>query len=348
MQRKLKFSSVAAATVLLSVTVLTPGHAREQKPKQATAKAAPQPAQKVDESTFDVLKLSSPTPTSVSVPYIAEKKGFFREVRIKPDFVGVVESGKQVPSVLAGKLDVGGAHVNRTIAAISNGAKVIAVVAGSETKKEFPHMTHAVLKDSPIKTARDLVGEKYGTSAYGGCMEYTIYEYMRLKGGVADPKGKLEITIIPIGQEVQALKQRLVEVISTNGNPDYVFKTNPDLRELFIDYDVWKEVGGATPNYFSNDFIKKKPDVVRRYVSAIAKTNNWINSHPDEAREIMARDFKVAKEKVDVKYYAKDGIIKDDSVQMWIDALNYYKEIKPGIKSTQIYTNEFNPYNKKK
>jgi hypothetical protein len=46
-------------------------------------------------------------------------------------------------------------------------------------------------------------------------------------------------------------------------------------------------------------------------------------------------------------HYARDGIIKDDSIQLWIDALNYYKEIKPGIRASDIYTNEFNPYAKK-
>jgi ABC-type nitrate/sulfonate/bicarbonate transport system substrate-binding protein len=326
--------------------MLPSGYAQDLKAKDSKApqKAAPP----VDERTFDVLKLASPLPTSVSVLHIAEKKGFFREARIKPEFVGTVEAGKQVPYVLAGKLDVGGAHVNRTIAAKSNGARITAVVAQSETRREFPHMTFAVLKDSPIRTARDLAGKKYGTSAYGGCMEYTPYDYMRLKGGVADPKGKIQVVIIPAGQEVQALKQKLVDVISLSAYPKYVYKTEPGLRHLFIDYDVWGEVGGATPLYFSNEFIRKKPDVVRRFVGAIAKTNNWINAHLEEARDITSKDFNIPKEKINAMHYAKDGIIKENSVQLWIDALNYYKEIKPGIKTADIYTNDFNPYYKKK
>ncbi len=346
MLRKSRIRLAVLSTIILSTLLLQTGYAKD--PKTKVAKAPQNAAQPVDESTFDVLKLSSPTPTSVSVLHIAEKKGFFREARIKPEFVGIVESGKQVPYVLAGKLDVGGAHVNRTIAAKSNGAKVTAVVAQSETKKNFPHMTFAVLKDSPIKSAKDLVGKKYGTSAYGGCMEYTPYDYMRLKGGVADPKGQVEVVIIPPGQEVQALKQKLVDVISLSAYPKYVYKTEPGLRHLFIDYDVWGEVGGATPLYFSDEFIKKNPDVVRRFVGAIAKTNNWINSHLDEAKEITSKDYKIPKEKINAMYYAKDGIIKDNSIQLWIEALNYYKEIKPGIKAADIYTNEFNPYYKKK
>jgi len=342
MSSKKRFGLGVCAAIVISAGLLQSGYATESKAKPGAAATA------VDESGFDVLKLSSPTPTSVSVYHIAEKEGFFREARIKPQYVGVVDAGKQVPCVLAGQLDVGGAHVNRTIAAKSNGAKVTAVVAQSETRKEYPHMTFAVLKDSPIKSAKDLVGKKYGTSAYGGCMEYTPYDYMRLRGGVADPKGKLELVIIPVGQEVQALKKKLVDVISLSAYPKYVYKTEPGVRHLFIDYDVWGEIGGATPLYFSDRFIKKNPDVVRRFVGAIAKTNNWINAHPEEAKEITSKDFNIPKEKINVMHYAKDGIIKENSVQLWIDALNYYKEIKPGIKVADIYTNDFNPYYKKK
>lgn len=293
------------------------------------------------------LKLTSSTGTSVSPTFLAEHLGFFKENGIKADFVGVIESGKQVSSVVAGKLDVGGAHVNRTIAGISNGAKIKAVIAGSETNQQYPHMAIAVLKDSPIKKAEDLVGTKHGTSAYGGCMEYTPYDYLRLNGKVKDPKEALEIVIIPTGQEIQALRQKQVDSIALSGNPEYVLKTNPDLRLLFTDYDVWGTIGGNTPGYFSTSFIEKHPDVVRGYVTAIAKTYNWINEHREEAVEIISKEFKVDKEKINLFNYPKDGIIQEDTVQVWIDALNYYKEIKPGIKPSDVYTNEFNPFYKK-
>lgn len=341
-----KIKLKAVALLLLSfVAVMPAGCSQGQAGKAAHADRGAE--QSADESGLDVIRLVSPATTGVSVYHIAERLGYFREAGIKPEFVGTVESGKQVSSVIAGKLDVGGAHVNRTIAAISNGAKVTAVVAGTETKSGFPHMTFAVLKDSPIKEPKDIIGKRYGTSAYGGCMEYTPYDWMRLNG-IDDPKGRIELVIIPTGQEILALRQRQVDFISLSTDPDYTFKNEPDLRELFNDNEVWGEVGGATPLYFSNDFIKKKPDVVRRFVGAVAKANNWIDDHMEEAIEITSKDFNIPKEKVTIKYYARDGIIKEDSIRLWIDALNYYKEIRPGIKAEDIYTNEFNPFYKEK
>jgi len=298
---------------------------------------------------YDVIKLITPSTGSVSTFKIAEWKGYFVEARIYPDYQGSLDSAKAVASVLAGKIDVGGAHVNRTIAAISNGAKVTAVVAQSETTPRYPHMTFAVLKDSPYKSAKDLVGLKYGTTAYGGCMEYTPYDQLRLNAKVPDPKNALGgIVIVPSGQEIATLRAHQADFISLSTNPDYTFSHEKDLRLFFIDFDVWGTIGGATPLYFSDEFIKNNPDTVRRFVKAIAKANNFIDDNVDEAQELTAKFYKIPKEKTTIMHYARDGIIKDDSIQIWIDTLNYYKEIKPGIVTSQIYTNAYNEFAKSK
>ncbi|MDF2923704.1 MAG: taurine transporter substrate binding subunit [Paenibacillaceae bacterium] len=351
MTRFIRMKPLSVVLLLLSLWIVLAGCGEKEAvqaggvPAASNASAAPASGSAGEKELFS-LKLTSPSGSGVSPTFIAEHLGFFKENGIKADFVGAIDSGKQLSSVVAGKLDVGGGHINRTIAGISGGAKVRAVVAGSETDKDYPHMTFAVLKDSPIKTAADLIGTKHGASAYGGCMEYTPYEYMRLNGKVKDPKEDLELVIIPVGQEVQALRQKQVESIAVSGNAQYVLNNSPDLRLLFTDYDVWGTVGGNTAGFFAQSFIDKHPDIVKGYVAAIGKSYNWINEHRDEALEITAKEFKVDRAKINIMNYPKDGVIKEDSVQLWIDTLNYYKEIKPGIKPADIYTNEFNPYYK--
>lgn len=56
---------------------------------------------------------------------------------------------------------------------------------------------------------------------------------------------------------------------------------------------------------------------MKAYVTAFAKAGNWINANPDKAAEIISQDFKIDKDKVVIFRYAKDGIIKEDSVQVW-------------------------------
>ena len=293
------------------------------------------------ESKLDVVKLPDAfVPTSVYSYYIADELGFFKDEGIKPEFVGVVPTPQLVAAVMAGKVDVGGAHANRTIAGISAGAKIQAVVSQSESTKDKPHMVFVTLAASPLRKPQDLLGKRLAIMAFGGCNEYTPYEYLR-KNGVADPKGKLQIITTPPGKELDALRRGAVDFAGVHMDPKDILRQG-GLRILFTDFDIWGKVGGATPLYFSTKFIKEKPDVVRRFVKAIARTNNWINANPEKAEQVHAKRMKVDPTIVTANYFVPNGLIKEDSIQLWLDILNHYHEIKPELKTASIYTNSFN------
>jgi len=306
-------------------------------------------SQSRQDGQLDVVKLPDPfIPNTVCSYYVADELGFFRDEGIKPEFVGVVPTPQLVAAVMAGKVDVGGAHANRTIAGISAGAKIKAVVAQTETTREQPHMVFVTLANSAIKEPKDLLGKRLAIMAFGGCNEYTPYEYLR-KHGIANPKGKLSIVTTPPGKEIDALRRGGADFAGVHMDPKDVQRLG-GLRILFTDYDIWGTIGGATPLYFSDKFIKEKPDVVRRFVKAIARTNNWINANPKRAEQIQAKRVKVDPALVNVNHFTPNGIIKEESVQLWVDILNDYHEIKPGIKTADVYTNAFNaqPEGKKK
>lgn len=279
--------------------------------------------------------------TSVNVFWVAEEMGFAREENLAFEDVGVVPSGEILASVVSGKIDVGGAHVNRTIAGINAGAKVKAVAAATETLKDFPHMCYVTVKGSAIQSAQDVVGKKVGLTAYGGCNEYTPYAWLQ-KNGIDNPKGKFEIIILPSETKLlQALEQGQVDVAGIHKDQVWVAEQGKyDL--LFTDYDVWETIGGATPHYFSEKFISEHPDVVERYVRVIAKTNNWVNANREKAAEITAKWGNVDPIRVRAANYAQNAVIKPETVQVWIELLEQFGEIKPGLTPDKIYTNEFN------
>jgi ABC-type nitrate/sulfonate/bicarbonate transport system substrate-binding protein len=283
--------------------------------------------------------------TSLYIPYVAEEKGFFAEAGIKPVFTGVIGPGQHVAAVVAGTNDVGTMHVNRTINGIAAGAKIRAVVAGTETTESYPHMEYVVLEDSPLKEGKDIIGKKVGIVALGGCNEYTPYEYLKKYTDITDPKNQFEIVTVPAGNEETVLRTGQVDVIGIHGLVEEVFSPG-GVRVLFDDYDVWEGVGGATPYYCRTDFIEQNPEAVRRFVSAIAKASNWANANRDEARKIQAERLKVDLDRVSSTYFAKDGIIKPETIQVWIDTLKGYGEVKADIPVENVYTNEFNEFAK--
>ncbi|HEX9059222.1 MAG TPA: ABC transporter substrate-binding protein [Clostridia bacterium] len=341
---KIKFKRMLliAAVILMVFSQLT-GCGKEQDAKK-DQKATNEYSTVQKEP--DVIKLPLPSSViGVSIYDIAEELGFPKEENLKFEFVGAVDPGQLVASVVAGKIDVGGAHINRTIAGISAGAKIKAVVAQTVTTKEIPHMTYITEAGSPINSAADLAGKRLGIYAFGGCNEYIPYGYM-LKNGIDAPKGKFKIVVAPESKLEQALKQKEVDIIGLHDSPSNILKRG-NYKVVFSDYDVWEEIGGGTPLYFSQKFIKEKPDVVRRFVKVIAKTNSWVNKNPQKAVEITAKKYKVNPEILRSNIYVEDGVIKDETVTVWIDLLKKFGEIKSDIKPSDIYTNEFNENAKK-
>ncbi|MDR1608485.1 MAG: ABC transporter substrate-binding protein [Deltaproteobacteria bacterium] len=324
-----------------------PSAASPAKPQEA----AP-PADLAEDEVWEngkkyfVLKL----PVSVDAPspeifLSAEENGFFEQSGLKTNYVGSVPGNQTLPSILKGIIHTNGrGHVNTTIAAISAGAKIKAVAQKTESTKKQPHMVAIVKKDSPINTAQDLVGKKIGSPGSSGCNGYFHLAYLR-QAGIPDVKNAADLVVIKEAVIEQALRQGDIDVALTHKLPDY-YATNDEFRVIFSDYDIWENRGGGTPYFFSLDFIKNRPDVVRAFATAMAKTANWANEHPLENREITARRFKMDINVVTERYYAPNAIIQPDTVTVWLELLEEFKEIQPGLPLDKIFTNEFNPFYK--
>lgn len=295
-----------------------------------------------DTSDFDVIRLpSSSNPLNVDTITIAEELGFFREQKIKIERIGIVPWAQLIPSLVSGKLDFASGHINRVAAAVAAGAKVKAVAANTLTTKEKPHMTFVVKEESPIKSPEDILGKKIAIMAYGGCNEYTPYEYLK-KNGISDPKGKFDIVVVPAGKEEETLRKGEVEIAGTHDDPSNLLERG-GVRILFTDYDIWEDVGGQAPYFAAESFINENPDLVKRFVTVIGKVNKWINENQEKAIEINAKVYNVDVSKVRVGYYVSDAVIKEETVKLWIDILNGYNDLKRNIEPSEIYTNEFNP-----
>ncbi|MDR1873018.1 MAG: ABC transporter substrate-binding protein [Deltaproteobacteria bacterium] len=324
-----------------------PASAAKGEPQALAAKALSDPkAPSSEEIPLTILKAPFPDePTAPSIFLVGQKLGIFQKHHIDFDYVGAIPSTQLVASVVSGHIDVShGAHINRTIAGISAGAKILAVAGNSETTERFPHMIGVVRKDSPLRKPEDFIGKKIGISLVGGCHEYTPYAWLT-KNGVKDPKNKVTIIVLSRNALEQALRQGEIDLAMLHKMPEEMERKG-EFDVIFSDYDVWGPNGGATPPYFATKFIQEKPEVVKEFVAAVAETINWSNANPYGAREITARGTNYDVNLVNQRYFTPDGIIKPITAEVWIDLLVEFGEIKPGIQLEQIYTNEFNPFNK--
>jgi ABC-type nitrate/sulfonate/bicarbonate transport system substrate-binding protein len=341
-KRKIKPSVVNLLLLTLMVSVLAGCSATSSDKTANTLKTVTE-----NGKTYIEIRIpDNPTLSSTYTPYIADAKGFFEEVGIKPIFTGAIQPGQFVAAVVTGDNEVGYMHVNSTLAGIAAGAPITMVVADPITTAEYPHMEFIVLEDSPLQKPEDIVGKKIGVTSISGCGEYTPYALLEKYLGISDGHDQFEFALIPNRTEETALRSGEVDVVGFHGHPEAVFERG-GVRKLFDDYDVWGTEGGACPWYFRNDVMAANPEAVRRFVAAIVKTNEYIDENPDEARALQAKRVDLPLQEVVTYYRVKDGIITEESIKIWADILAKYGELdKVGgsLKVTDYYTNEFNEY----
>lgn len=289
------------------------------------------------------------SPGAVTLPELAEDLGYLAPVKL--DYAGISTGGPQgIQIVLTGDADISSpAFTGAVVKVLATKAPVKAVIASYGTEKDT--LTgYYVLEDSPIKTARDLIGKKVAVNTLGAQMEFMLTEYLR-RGGLTEEEIKqVTLVVVPPGSGEQTLRQHQVDVAPLGG-PSVA---RGGIRMLVKEYELFGEFT-AGAYVMSNQFLKDNPNTTRHVLGAIGKAIEWSRITPRE--EIVARLEKIIKARnrnetpENVQYWTgwgvagKGGLFKDDDFQIWIDWLVKDGQLKAGeLKPSDVYTNEFNPF----
>lgn len=288
--------------------------------------------------------------SQVTFPELADGLGFFDKVSL--DWVGDTTSGPQdIQSAATGDTDFGGAFNGAIVKLAAANSPIQSVVSYYGADKETFNGFY-VLEDSPIRSARDLIGKKVAMNTLGAHAEFIIREWLAQQGLSKEEIAQVELTVVPPVNTEQALRQGQIDV----GTLGSVFRETATerggLRELFTDESLY-----GTFSYGSyvlrKDFIEANKDAVGDFVQGVSRAIRWTQTVPREKviakyREIIGE--RERNENPDLVGYWKSsgvspgGVIADEEIQIWIDWLKRNEDLGDDITATDIYTNEFNPY----
>ncbi|MDF2935509.1 MAG: hypothetical protein K0Q90_882 [Paenibacillaceae bacterium] len=280
---------------------------------------------------------------------MADKKGFFKEVGIVPEDTGAIRSGTLLQTVIQGQNHLmGSGHVINIAAARKAGAKIKIVQTAmvDNPDEDKGHMYLFVQDNGKINTPKDLTGKKIAVSGLGSCGELLVSEYLRQNGIARD---KVEFVVMEDQQQEQALRK--------GGQIDAAFlhaayameaRSRPGLKTLVSSYQIGEaagngEAGGLAIRAFSEDFIAKYPDVIKAYIVANYRAQQWSNEHFEESKKIYAEQQGVAKS--GGNWHPKDKWVDEKKIQFWIDLMvknGFAKEGEINVKD--LYTNDLNPF----
>ena len=217
--------------------------------------------------------------------YLGIKQGFFDDERLKIE-PQLAEGGAAItPAVLSGDFQIGFSNTISLLIAASKGLPVQiisqGVLAGKEESDAWADLL--VLKDGPVKDAKDLEGKTIAVNTLNNICEVTIKASLEKDGVDVDA---LEFTEVPFPDMNAALEQKrvdgacVVEPFVSQGkagaargiDPFYI-RTAPDL---------------TVATYFtSKQYAEENADVVDRFVKAMNTSLEYAQSHPDEVRQVL-------------------------------------------------------------
>lgn len=289
---------------------------------------------------------------AVTFPELAESLGYLGPVRLQ--WVGNTISGPQdIQTVVTGDVDFGAAFNGAIVKLVAAKAPVRAVV-GSYGVDDQTWSGFYVLEDSPIRSARDLIGKKVSVNTLGAHSEFILREYLARNGLTPAEARQVELTVVPPVNSEQTLRQGQVEVATLGGILRDKALERGGLRRLFSDHELYGNFTAGT-YVFSERTLETRPEAVRHFVEGVAKAIEWARTTPRD--EVRARYSQIIRDRARnedatlVQYWLSTGIaepggqIAEREFAVWIDWLVKEGDLTPGqLKPVDLYTNAFNPY----
>jgi ABC-type nitrate/sulfonate/bicarbonate transport system substrate-binding protein len=286
----------------------------------------------------------------VTLPELAADLGYFGDVKL--EWVGNTISGPQdIQSAATGQVDFGGAFNGAVVKLKAAGAPIKSVI-GYYGADEHAYSGFYVLEDSPIRTARDLIGKKVGMNTLGAHHEAMLGIYLKRNGLSPDEIKKVEPIVVPPVNTEQSVRQKQIEVGVLGGILRDKALEKGGVRKLFSDFDLLGAFTAGT-YVFTEKFLRDNPNTVRAFVTGVAKAIEWSRTTPRE--QVIARKVDILTKRgrnddpAALKYWRSTGVaekggkIKDEELALWVDWLAERGEIgRDQVKVADLYTNEFN------
>jgi len=262
------------------------------------------------------------------------QKGFFRDRGLDVQVVLQQGGAAIIPGLVSGDLQIGGSNAVSMLVARDRGLKVQIIApgtsVGADPDKDFSAVI--VAADSPIASARDLVGKKIGVNTFKNVNDIVIKSYLESQGADISALRFLEL---PFPSMVAAVAQHQVDAALVI-EPFATTAQSQGARVLFRPY-VSAKANLAIGTYSAaEEYIRQNPAVVKAFREAAAQTAGYITEHPDEYRGQLPTIAKLAPElapKVNIPVWGPR--VDMESLEFFADRMVRYGlvQTKPDVRA---------------
>ncbi|MBC2907051.1 ABC transporter substrate-binding protein [Streptomyces cupreus] len=223
--------------------------------------------------------------------YLGQKKGFFSSRGIDLKMEAAQGGAAIIPGVVSGQFQFGFSNVTSLMIAQTKGVPIKSVVNGTastgDTGKDISAV--AVKKDSPIKSAKDLVGKTVAVNTLQNIGDTTVRETVRKDGG--DPS-KVKFVEMPFDQMPAALDGGQVDAAWV-GEPALTIAKGQGARVVASPFAETDPKLTIATYFASSELTQENPDLVKKFTEAVTESLEYAEEHPEEARQILTTYTKI-------------------------------------------------------
>ena len=267
--------------------------------------------------------------------FMAAEKGLFKKEGLELDTVPMVGGAAIIPGVASGDLQFGWSNVISLYQAHAEGFD-FKLLSGGATNVKGTNDTHAiqVLKDSPIKSAKDLEGKTVAVNTLSNVVQLMAMAWIDKNGGDA---AKVKFVEVPFPQMEAALSAGRVDAASTH-EPFVTASTGKGVTRVLA--HNWSDV---VPRFLiaswfaSEKWLQTNKAAAQSFTRGVNQGVDAINADLQGTRSLMVKWTGLSAEmvnKVALPLFEK-GITEKD-VQVTIDLSYKYKMIPRAFKAREV------------
>ncbi len=226
--------------------------------------------------------------------YLGKAKGFFTQQNLDVELSTQGGGAAIIPGVLSGQLQFGFSNVPSLLIAQNKGLKFVGIAPGVSSTGIAGQDFCATLVpgDSPLKSAKDLVGKTVAVNNLNNIGQVAIRAGVKAAGGDPNSVKYLEV---PFPDMPAALAEHHIEA-GWMVEPFVTIARSRGDRVIDWPFVAIAPKAEIAVYFASVKYVNGNADVVKRFKAAITESLAYANSHPNEVRQIIPTYTRISPE----------------------------------------------------
>lgn len=235
---------------------------------------------------MQTLRIGATANDTYAEAYYAQDMGFFTKAGLAVELTTFPNGAAISAGVASGALDIGVSNPVQLANAVVHGVPLVFIAAGALNSTAAPTALLCVAANSPIKTARDLIGKTIAISALKDSTYLAASLYVAKNGIDASSVHLIELPFSEMGPAL------------ARGTVQAAVITEPSATQAFIagEARVFTKIFDSIASSFlisgwftTIDWSQKNDALAKRFASVIYDTARWANGHHDQSGAILQK-----------------------------------------------------------